>query len=232
MPSKDKNAWKSRKRANPELWKKNKKAYNDRYVLRNKLRKKAEELVFKIQSSYLIKSHGSPDKLMKEIASALKLPYCWTLEDYDHAFARLNKVEEEVRIISKGKKDNANVYHKCLEMLSTLAPDDSQLKLAIAYDMFCKAATEAMSKRVDDREKTDANFVSLLVTRPDGYYPKWFPDNVVDKLNHMLCREDLIKVINGLTKCVNATARVENASKYLEAALAVDDDKNPNEIMT
>jgi len=230
MPCKDKDAWRKRKLENPEQWKKGNKIYSQRYRLRNQLRKKAEDLTFKIQGSYLVKRSGLTDKLMEEVAKILKLPYCWDREDYDHAIAKLNKVEEEIATISNGKKDHAGAYHKCLEVLSVLAPDDPQLKLTIAYDMFCKAAVDAMGERVDDREMTDVNFLSLLVTRPDGYYPKWFPDKVVDKLNHMLCAEDLLKISDGLKKCVADAVRARKEREFVEAALGDIDGEDPDEV--
>ena len=172
-------------------WKRINKIYSSRYRLRNQLKRKGNELMTKIHNYRLIQSPGPADALLDEIRKALRLPYSWGQEHYDHAIAQLNEIEQKIKKIQKRITPPTSELANMLLMSVVNSKDDYQTKAAAVLAVVEYMASQISSESVEKLPYGNLNFLMTMLRTQDGHYPKWMTKYFYNTALRLFSEEDI-----------------------------------------
>jgi len=185
-----------------EEWRRINRIYDKRRRMRNKLRIRGAELLDKVHSCRLIYSHKVADALIDEIHKALRLPYCWKQEDFEHAEACLDEVESQVGKICQDIDPRATALTNILLMTMDKFGKSDEEKVGALMSALDHLAGQMSLKKVDTLEENKVNYIMTLLRTKDGYYPKWMVKHVYDRALSFFDRQDVMKLAEMLAKAV------------------------------
>lgn len=203
-----------------EEWRRINRIYNQRRNLRNHLKLRGAELLDKIHNYRLVQSPGPADSLIEEVHKVLRLPYCWSQEDLDHAEARLSDIEVKLMKIKQRITPKSTQFTNALMMflLQSKEPDSEKVK-ALASGLE-HIANQLSVEKVESLENDKPNYIATLLRTKDGYYPKWFVKYLYNNILQVLGEEDLEKLTKMLMKVVVAN----HNKKEILNAISVDEE--------
>lgn len=175
----------------PEEWRRLNRIYSQRRRLRNQLRLKAAELLNQIHAYRLVHSPGIADALIDEVRKTLRLPYCWSQEDYDHAEAHLNEIEKQLRKIKRSITPKASELANIIMMNLINSKDDDSVKATALVGAMEYVAARLSTEKVETLENSTTNYIMTLLRTKDGYYPKWMVKSYYNSALQLFSEDDI-----------------------------------------
>ena len=202
---KKKRSWAEIKATKPiEEWRRINRIYDSRRRLKRQLKMKGIELITKISNYRIFKSPGPADALIDEVKKALRLPYSWGQEEYDHAMAQLNKVAEKAKKIHRLITPPTSGLANMLLMAVVNSKDDYQAKAAAVMCVVEHMASQISSESVDKLPCGDLNFLMTMLRTQDGHYPKWMEKYFFDAAVRLFSEEDLRKLSERFSELIQS----------------------------
>jgi len=215
MPRKNYSWAKVKATKTPDEWRKINKAYAQRFRLRNQLKIKGAELLNKIHNYRLIQSPGPADTLIDEVRKALRLPYAWNQEDYDHAEARLKDIEQNIAKIQQRITPKSSELANALMMVVLQSKESDKVKADALISVVEYIANQLSMEKIEGLENSKTNYVMTLLRTKDSYYPKWLPKFLYNNILQLLNEEDIEKLIKWLMKIVVASKNRNSIAKMM-----------------
>jgi len=186
----------------PEEWRRINNIYGKRHQLRNRLRVRAAELLDKIHNYRLVQSPGPADTLIDEVHKVLRLPYCWSQEDLDHAEARLNDIEINLRKIKKRITLKSSQLANALMMVLLQSKETDSEKGKALVSGIEYIANQMSMEKIESFENNRTNYIMTLLRTKDGYYPTWMVKSYYNGALQLFSEDDIKQLAQMFAKLV------------------------------
>ena len=188
-----------------EEWKKRNLAYHRRYNMRLQLKNRAHKLFAALHNIRIVQNPGPADVLADQLNAALRLPYCWGQEDYDHAVSVLNTVEAKLRQYQNRAVPSRGEDFNTLILVTRHLKGTDLEKFAAITEILLYLAAKISMEPVTDLKNTLPNLIFCLLKKPDGYYPKWLEKALYNRIAPMLDKETMTSFVQRFVKNLQYT---------------------------